>query len=209
MPRGKALDTLPEAVAEKVKIAIGDARYVKGLTNAELAAHLGWDVRTVTDCLTLNRSLRLSKARKLVNAAYVLSPRRDGRRLTRAAAGPATLEAHVVLDPVSTELFNLEHDLPEPAVLIATSDYSKLVNLLQKKIAARLTLSAARERALKETLERTLREYGGAFALEAYWRCISRGKPMDPRKTRSRKIARVYRRTASRVLRRFGYECNF
>lgn len=203
MPRGAAADSLDPVVAARVRAAVAEARTVKGLTNADLATHLRWDDRTVTSCLQSNRSLRLSKAKELLRASYIVAPRLHGVRLPKGEALALATKVHVILDPVSNELGALEHE-PRPAALIATTDYPRLVNLLHKRIADRLTLSAAKKRALKETLERTLRHDGGAFALEAYFRLIAHSK-LDPRKPRSLKVARSYRRNAKRVLKRFGY----
>jgi hypothetical protein len=189
MPRGSATDTLPADVADRVRLAVTEARRIKGLRNADLARRLRWDSRAVTSCLQANRSLRLPKAKALIGAVHNLHPRRHGKRLPAHEAGEVARKAHRVLAPASAAITNLDPDVSAPAVLIAASELEALAGW----IARRLSLSDRQRGKMEKRLLSILASSAPRFASVAAARM--RGYRTSP----------ISEDTALAVLASFGY----
>ncbi len=195
MPRGPARDTLPKATAHMLRIAVAQARELKGLTNPDLANHLDWDDRTVTNALQDGRPLRLPNAISIVRAATELTPRRDGKNLSRKEAWPIHKAVHTILAPPRAALTNLQGKR-WPAALVAAADINIFAEWIADAIVRRGGFSEKRRRDIVRAIENSLTVNAGRFTFAAHQRLMNiftRPKPA------------LAEKRADHILARFGY----
>jgi hypothetical protein len=195
MPRGPARDTVPPDTAQMVRSAVIKARDEKGLTNYELADHLNWDYRTVTNALQGGRPLRLPNAASILRAITELPPRRDGQNLGRKEAWAIHKEVQGILAPPRAALTNLQRKR-WPAALIAARDLNSFAAWITDAIVRRGGFSEKRRRDIAQAIENSLVISAGRFTFAAHQQLMN--ILVHPKPALSEK-------SADHVLARLGY----
>jgi hypothetical protein len=152
--------------AENVRALVRAVRGLTKTTNQDLADHLGWDVRKVTDALTEGRTLLAERALALARASAEARPakgRPQGNALDNMRAQGLLLDFWRRADWVRTY-----RDRSRPAAaLIPIAEADRLAEALSKVVASvnGVRIGEQKQMEIRKALRRYFRSHGGAMAM--------------------------------------------
>lgn len=150
MGRGISRDRLSDETAKRVREVLREARKLKGITNAQITEHMGWeDPRRVIDMLAGGRPLREANAHALLIGLLEMRPR------------------NAVADKLLREEMKLVGPFWAPPVLIASWAYDEFAEFLANELSRKPGIRAKRceefARNVRYSIGRTARGMAGSF----------------------------------------------